>query len=99
MSIKYSIAEARDQFTSILRDSGSEPIEITRRGKPVAVIISIEEYNYLVANQTPRKFWERYQNWRETWSVSEWTESMDIVDEMFDNIRDHDSGRSIVEWE
>ena len=41
MSKRFSIAEARDQFTSIVRDVEKTPaVEITRRGKPVAVLLS-----------------------------------------------------------
>jgi prevent-host-death family protein len=44
MSKKYSIAEARSNLPSIIDDAeaGIE-IELTRRGKPVAAIISLEE--------------------------------------------------------
>ena len=51
----YSIAEARNRFTSIIRDAEtSPPIEITRHGETVAVILSWQERARLVARgQTP----------------------------------------------
>ena len=39
-----SIAVARDKLTSITRDvEGGTPVELTRHGRPVAVLLSVEE--------------------------------------------------------
>ena len=47
---QYSIAKARDHFTSLVRTVERESaVELTRRGKPVAVILSIREYERLSA--------------------------------------------------
>lgn len=48
MSLRYSIAEARHGLARIvheLEDGGS--VELTRRGEPVAVMLSVEEYRRL----------------------------------------------------
>lgn len=95
MTKQYSIAEARDQFASLIRDTEHDQIHITRRGKPVAVILSIEEYERLQTKQTALDFWEVYEQWREAWAVDKWVEEEDI----FDDVRGHSSGREVVTWE
>jgi prevent-host-death family protein len=49
MSKSYSIAEARDNFAAMVRDIEERVsvIELTRRGKPVAVLLSVGEYRRL----------------------------------------------------
>lgn len=45
MSKKYSIASARDQLARLVHDAESGiAVELTRRGKPVAIILAIEDY-------------------------------------------------------
>ena len=45
MAKRYSVAEARSQLPTIVdaAEAGQE-IELTRRGKPVAVVVSLREY-------------------------------------------------------
>ena len=73
MTITYSIAEARDQFAALIRNAeeNNQPVQVTRRGQPVAVILSAEEYTRLLANQPEHNFWAAYQGWRQKWNVSE----------------------------
>ncbi|WP_420630696.1 type II toxin-antitoxin system Phd/YefM family antitoxin [Candidatus Leptofilum sp.] len=58
MATTYSIAEARNQFAALVRDAeeSKQPVQVTRRGQPVAVILSAEEYGRLLANQSKRDF-------------------------------------------
>ncbi len=52
MPKQYSIAEARNHFTAIVRDVEREAaVELTRRGKPVAVLLSVQEYKRLSSNK------------------------------------------------
>ena len=61
---QHSIAQARDRFTSLVRSVERESaVELTCRGKPVAVILSIQEYERLSARQAG--FWEAYSAFRE----------------------------------
>lgn len=48
MSKRYSVAEARANLPTILNDveSGVD-VELTRRGKPVAIVLSVYEYERL----------------------------------------------------
>ncbi len=42
-----SIADAHNRLSALLKELDKGPIHITRRGKPVGVIISPEEYDRL----------------------------------------------------
>lgn len=57
MTKKYSIADARDNFPGVVHEvEGGTRIELTRRGKPVAVLLGMGEYERLVgqrANYAP----------------------------------------------
>jgi prevent-host-death family protein len=49
---KVSLAEARDHLTGLVRDvERGHRVELTRRGKPVAVLVSREEYDRLRAER------------------------------------------------
>lgn len=60
---QYSIAEARDHFPGIVHEAerGAD-IELTRRGRPVAMLISLAEYQRLTA--TRPTLWETIEAWR-----------------------------------
>ena len=63
MSSKYSVAEARAQLPKILDEVGlGKEIELTRRGKPVAVLVSVDEYRRLAGEG--RSFAEAYGAFR-----------------------------------
>ena len=66
MSRRYSIAEARSRLPSIVdeAESGIE-VELTRRGQPVAVLVSLREFERLRGKRQHfsnayRKFLERH---------------------------------------
>ncbi|MDJ0796026.1 MAG: type II toxin-antitoxin system Phd/YefM family antitoxin [Calothrix sp. MO_167.B12] len=49
---RYSIAKARDKFGQIVHAvEQGKSVEITRRGKPVAVVLSLTEYQRLTDRQ------------------------------------------------
>ena len=89
---QYSIAKARDHFTSLVRVVERESaVELTRRGKPVAVMLSIREYERLSARQTG--FWEAYSVFREQVNLQE----LGIEPDTFAGLRDRSPGRE-VRW-
>ena len=54
-----SIAEAKTQLTRLISQAElGEAVHITRRGKPVAVLVSESEYARLRQSETHRSFWE-----------------------------------------
>lgn len=94
----YSIAKARDQFTEVVRQVESEAvIQLTRRGKLVALLLSPEEYNRLQNQHVG--FWEAFAPFRQ--QIDEQaadTGDRDIsVDEIFAGVRDQTPGRA-AEW-
>ena len=89
---QYSIAKARDHFTSLVRTVERESaVELTRRGKPVAVMLSIQEYKRLSTRQAG--FWEAYSAFRERVNLQE----LGIEPDTFDGLRDRSPGRE-VRW-
>lgn len=85
---KYSIAEARDNFTSVVHEAESgTQVELTRRGKPVAVVVGIEDFERLSKGRPD--FWEAYENFRR--GLSPDFESN--TDEIFGDLRDPSPGR------
>lgn len=97
MATSYSIAEARNQFTALVRDAeeNNQAVQVTRRGQPVAVILSAQEYARLLANQPERNFWAAYQEWRQKWNVSEL--DMD-PDEIWGDVRDQTPALDSDPW-
>jgi prevent-host-death family protein len=88
MSRRYSIAEARHDLAALVHElEGRDLIELTRRGKPVAVMLSVREYRRLAAGRD--RFWDAYQVFRETVDVSR----LGIEPEVFG--RDPSPGREV----
>ena len=44
---KFSAKEAKDNFGELLDTAQREPVEIQKKGRPVAVIVSLDEYQRL----------------------------------------------------
>ncbi len=89
MTKKYSIAEARDNLPGVVHEAeGGTRVELTRRGKPVAVLIGIEDYERLAEGR--RDFWEAYEEVRREFDFAEL--GID-PDEIFGDVRDSSPGR------
>ena len=92
MSKSYSIAEARHHLAALVHELERKPfIELTRRGKPVAVLLSIQEYHRLLAKET--NFWDAYVAFRNSVDLSQ----LQIEPDVFDGLRDRSPGRE-VSW-
>jgi prevent-host-death family protein len=88
MSRRYSIAEARHDLAAIVHElEGRDLIELTRRGEPVAVMLSLREYRRLTVGR--EEFWDAYLAFRETVDLS----SLGIEPEIFE--RDPSPGREV----
>ena len=73
--------------------SYSSAIQLTRWGKPVAVLLSTREYERLQKGKVD--LWEAYLDFRERYNLAE----LEIdVDTIFTNVRDYSSGRE-MNWE
>lgn len=89
MAPKYSIAEARNRFAALVHEVETDgPVQITRRGEVVAVLISQEEYERLSRRQSG--FMKAVSEFRAAYNVAE----LDIDPEIF-NVRPADPGREV----
>lgn len=91
-TITQSVADARNHFPELVHQAeGGAVVEITRRGKAVAVLVSKNEYTRLT--QARPDVWQAIQDWRKT---VDWDELGD-VDEIFADVRDRSPGRDF-QW-
>lgn len=86
---KYSIAEARDNFTSVVHEAEEGTrVELTRRGKPVAVLVGTEEFEQMTKGAP--SFRDAYEAFRRDHDLV----ALDIdPDEVFADVRDQSPGR------
>ena len=78
---EVSIAQARNSLTRLIQEAeNGERVHITRRGKPVAVLMSRQEYERLESGATGSDFRQGIKTWREQTSF-DWPElTRDEVD-------------------
>jgi antitoxin Phd len=87
MQTRYSIAEARNQLASLVHDvENGASVELTRRGKPVAVLLSLDQYERAV-NGKP-SFWEALTAYRNQVDVTELA-----LGDSINDARDESQGR------
>ena len=88
MAKSYSIAEARHHLAALVHELEHKPmIELTRRGEPVAVLLSIQEYQRLLTKES--NFWEAYTAFRDSVGLP----GLQLDAELFDGVRDRSPGR------
>ena len=88
MQKRFSIAEAKNKLPSIIHDvEKGNSVELTRRGKPVAALLSIKEYEQLCGKG--QNFWSGLMAIRQ---VIE-DENIEISDLDFAGLRDPSTGR------
>lgn len=89
MRKQQSIAEARSNLPQLVREAESgEPIELTRRGESVAVLIGRKQYERLSTQS--RRFSAAWKDFAEENDLSE----LEIdPDEIFGHVRDAQPGR------
>jgi antitoxin Phd len=87
---QFSIAEAKNRLPAIIHYIEKGPkVELTRRGKPVAVLLSIREYERLRRKYTG--FWNALSVFRQ--NIQE--EGVEISDTDFEGLRDPFAGREV----
>ena len=88
---QYSIDQVQSKLNDLIQvvEQG-EPVEITRQGKRVAILLSVEEYEQL---KTEKKgFGTALEEFRQKYNVAE----ADIdPDEIFRDVRDKSPGREV----
>jgi cellobiose PTS system EIIB component len=90
MSRRYSIAEARSRLPTIVdqAEAGLQ-IELTRRGQPVAVVVSCREFERLKSRR--HHFGETYRKFLEQYSLDE----IGLEDDFPASTRDRTLGRNV----
>lgn len=89
-----SIAEAKTHLTHLIHKAErGEAVHITRRGKPVAVLLSEDEYARLHQGQVQRDFWDLMTEMRADPAF----EPIDWNDEEIESWRDRRATRDF-EW-
>ncbi len=84
----YSIAEARDGLAKLVHQAESHsPVVIKRRGRPVAVLVSYEEYERSIHLKSFAMALERYYGE---------TGHPEGLDEVFRDLRDSSPGRDVL---
>ena len=90
MSDQYSIAESRHNLAALVRKLEVQPlIEITRRGEPVAVLMSLQEYQRLSAGRVG--FWEAYSQYINDVNLAD----LNIEPEVFAGVRSPEPGQRV----
>jgi len=92
MQKTYSIAEAKSHLGQLVHqvEAGS-PVELTRRGHPVAMVVSIRDYERFTTSRPD--VWDAVRNLRESCDL----EALDIdPDEVFAIERDPSPGKDFT---
>ena len=88
---RFSIAEARQNLAALVHEvEGASAVELTRRGEPVAILLSIEEYRRLVSKES--NFWEAYTSFRDAVDLAQ----LQIEPAIFEGVRDSSPGREVT---
>ncbi len=90
MQKQFSIAEAKNRLPTIIHYVEKGPhVELTRRGKPVAMLLSIQEYERLSRKFTG--FWNAVLEFRRKFE----DEGIKISEKDFKGLRDLSVGREV----
>lgn len=87
---RYSIADARANLPSLIDEvEGGKEVELTRRGKPVAIVVSKRDYDRMRPGG-PR-FGDLYREFLQRYSLSD----IGIESQQVNDLRDQGEGRRV----
>lgn len=90
MAPEYSIAHAKDHLAEAVRSAeAGEPVTLTRRGLPVAIILSTADYRRLASRRDD--FWTALGEFRATFDG----ERDGVEPEYWESLRDGSPGRDV----
>jgi prevent-host-death family protein len=90
MAPRYSVAQARAHLSAIIEQAeAGEAVELTRRGRPVAVVVSREEFARLRSDR-PR-FGDAYRAFLKRFRLDE----VGLEREFAASVRDRSPGRQV----
>lgn len=91
---QYSVTDARAALPDILDQvEAGATIQITRRGKPIAQVTSLDQQNG-AQGQKQQTYAESYAEWRRKWQVDETEDEIDFT-ALLASIRAESSGRAV----
>ena len=91
MSRRYSIADARISLPAIVDQAeAGQKVELTRRGRPVAVVMSLREFDRLQAERP--LFRDAYKSFLVKYSLEE----IGLDEEVAASTRDKGAGRKVA---
>lgn len=91
MPRRYTIAEARSRLPAIIDEAeAGADVELTRRGEPVAVVVSLREFERLRGKR--RHFGDAYRQFLETHSL----EAIGVEHDFASSTRDRTLGRKVI---
>ena len=86
----YSITDIPGHLSAILHTvEAGEPVELTRNGETVAVVLSFHSYQQMKPFQ--KDFWKALQTFRREYDIAH----LDIEDDLFQNVREQSPGREV----
>jgi prevent-host-death family protein len=87
---QYTIAEAKNKLPSIVHSvERGASVKLTRHGRPVAVLLSIDHFDRL--SRKREGYWSALRSFRELME----RENVFISDEDFQGLRDDSPGREV----
>jgi len=93
MKTKFSISEAKNKLTAIIHDienlKSAQPVELTRHGKPVVILMSVDDYKKMTKKN--RGLWNEWLAFRGKFE----SEAFDFDDSVFEGLRDYSKGRDV----
>lgn len=91
VSRRYTIAEARSRLPTIVNEAeAGVDVELTRRGQPVAVVVSLREFERLRGRR--QHFGDAYRTFLQAYSL----EDAGLEADFPDSVRDRSSGRRVA---
>lgn len=90
METQYTIAEAKNKLPAIIHsvEKGSA-VKLTRHGRPVAVLLSVDQYEKL--SRGTEGYWDALESFRNQMRE----ENVVISDSDFEGLRDASCGRDV----
>jgi prevent-host-death family protein len=90
MPEQYSIAQAKNKLTAIVHNVETGPaVQLTRHGKPVAMLLSVKEYERLAGKR--KDFYEEMMVFRQSLEK----DGVEVSGEEFEDVRDETPGREV----
>lgn len=90
MEAQYTIAEAKNKLPAIVHSvEKGAPVKLTRHGRPVAVLLSIDQYERL--SRGTEGYWQALESFRDQMNK----EGVQISEADFEDLRDDSRGREV----